>query len=295
MQQTPAEALLLLDPDAIGGAQAVKLTLTGLLLQSVLRIEKTRIKRRFFFGSRAATVIRRVRPAPVPTPPHVALVMDHVERARDGEMKRFMESLARATGRFARFMPDFVVPRLVQRGLMEVRTEKREVELPGGHIQPFTEERRVLTATGAAAAAELRQRLDEAQGLKTMLDADPQRAAAMAAALGGLLVLVPGVLAFLPDIAQAIGRVQAWPGTDAMVGGVGGFDAVGGDRRASEDMWREVETGAPDGLDSSLADVDAAFGSDGGGDWDSGGGGDSGASSSDSGSSDGGEPDRRAE
>jgi uncharacterized membrane protein YgcG len=203
-----------------------------------------------------ATVVRRLRPAPVPTPAHVALLMDHMAAARNGELKRAIAALGRSTGHFGRFIPDHVLPRLVQRRLMEKRTVAREVRMPRGDSMKLTQETHVLTAAGQEQAAALRLRLDEAHALPTLLASDPQRAAAMAVALGGLVLLLPGVIAFLPEIAQAVGRAQMIPDT----GYVAGDTSSGTDSDAySMEMWREVDADALSGLESSLSDIDSAI------------------------------------
>ena len=97
--------------------------------------------------------------------------------------------------------------------------------------------------------------LDDAPAIAAELNRDPPRAAAMAAALGPLIVLVPALLAVLGPLAHAMA-----PGTQNFIS-----DGGGGDTFAYIDSaMAEMDSS----LDSALSDASsdsADGGSDGGG------------------------------
>ena len=119
------------------------------------------------------------------------------------------------------------------------------------------------TEAGAREQARLRAMLDNAPAIAAELDRDPPCAAAMAAALGPLIVLVPALLAVLGPLAHAMA-----PGTQGFIS-----DGGGGDTFAYMDSaMAEMDSSLDSALSDASSDSSDSGGSDGGGS-DGGGGG----------------------
>ncbi len=254
MTLSPAEALVLLDPNAAQGVQAAKVTFLGLLAQGVLRLEQARSR---VFGSYTQVKVAR---EPQATPPHVEAVLQAVRYSRAGTINDIAKRLAKATERFRGFVPDLVRPQLVQRGLLEERRHQEQRKALFVFRRTVTVSTFHPTEAGAREQARLRALLDEAPAIRTALDENPARAAAMAASLGVLLVLVPSLLPVLGQLAGAMGM----PGAHGLMDGGGGDTAWVMDASAA---------GFDDSLDSALseAESDSASDSDGDGGGDGGG------------------------
>lgn len=261
MSLSPAEALVLLDPEADQGVQAAKVTFLGLLAEGVLRAEQVK-------GRLTSETRLHIARQPAEVPPHVGAVLDAVRQSKTGSVYQVTRKLARDTDNLHRFVPGLVRPRLVQRGLLAARQHQEERKLLFVFRRTVTVTTHHPTEQGAREQARLRAMLDEAPAIREALDSNPSRAAAMAAALGPLIVLVPALLPLLGQIAHAMA-----PAGQSFISDSSGSD--GGDF-----AWL-------DGLDSAMAEMDSSLdsalsdassdsdggGSDGGGSDGGGGGG----------------------
>lgn len=257
MSLSPAEALVLLEPNADQGVQAAKVTFLGLLAEGVLRLEQARSR---MFGTYTQVKVAR---EPGATAPHVEAVLQAVRYSKPGTINDIAKRLAKATDRFRSFVPALVRPRLVQRGLLAEHRHQEERRALLLFRRTVTVTTFHPTEAGAREQARLRALLQEAPEIRAALDSDPARAAAMAAALGMLLVLVPALLPVLGQLANAMGL----PAAPAGMGDSGG---------SGEDRSRSLDSAAAsfgDSLEGALSDA----ASDGGSDSDGGdGGGDGG-------------------
>jgi hypothetical protein len=257
MTLTPAEALVLLDPNADQGVQAAKVTFLGLLAEGVLRLEQARSR---VFG--AYTQVRLAR-QPATSPPHVEAVLAAVRDSKAATINDIAKRLAKATQRFASFVPALVRPRLVQRGLLEERRHQEQRRTLLLFRRTVTVSTFHPTEAGRREQARLRTLLDEAPAIREALDHNPARAAAMAASLGVLLVLVPSLLPVLGQLANAMGLPQT---------------SGPGESGGSPDDWSSSldssATAFGDSLDGALSDAASDSGSD--SDGGDGGGGDGG-------------------
>lgn len=241
MALSPAEALVLLDPNADQGVQAAKVTFLGLLAEGVLRAEQVK-------GRVTRETRLHIARQPAEAPPHVGAVLDSVRHSKTGSVYQVTRRLARDTKQLSSFVPVLVRPRLMQRGLLAERRHQEERKLLFVFRRSVTITTFHPTDSGAREQARLRTMLDNAPAIAAELDRDPPRAAAMAAALGPLIVLVPALLAVLGPLAHALA-----PGTQGFISGGGG-----GDTFASMDS-------AMAEMDSSLDSALSEAGSDGGG------------------------------
>lgn len=254
MALSPAEALVLLDPNADQGVQAAKVTFLGLLAEGVLRAEQVK-------GRLTSETRLHIARQPAETPPHVGAVLDAVRHSKTGSAYQVTRRLARDTNRLSSFVPVLVRPRLVQRGLLAERRHQEERKVLFVFRRTLTITTFHPTEAGAREQARLRAALDEAPAIAAELDRDPPRAAAMAAALGPLIVLVPALLPLLGQIAHAMA-----PATQSFITDSSGED--GGDFAWLGGAMAEMDAS----LDSALSDASSDSGSDSGGS-DGGGGG----------------------
>jgi uncharacterized membrane protein YgcG len=262
MALSPAEALVLLDPNAEQGVQAAKVTFLGLLAEGVLRAEQVK-------GRLTSETRLHIARQPAETPPHVGAVLDAVRHSKTGSVYQVTRRLARDTNRLATFVPGLVRPRLVQRGLLAERRHQEERKVLFVFRRTLTITTFHPTEAGTREQARLRAALDEAPAIAAELDRDPPRAAAMAAALGPLIVLVPALLAVLGPLAHAMA-----PATQSFISDSSGED--GGGFAWLDGAMAEMDSS----LDSALSDASSdssdsgsdSGGSDGGG-GDGGGGG----------------------
>jgi hypothetical protein len=252
---TPGEALVLLEPNADIGREAAKVTFLALLAQGALRLEREPGR---VFGS--TTKIRPGPSRPFATihqaPMHEAAVLEAVHNSRSGTIQDVTERLAKATGRFARFVDMMLRPPLIQRGLLAQHShvERRKTLMFFKRtVTVFTYH---PTEAGAREQARLRDLLAGAEGIRAALDSNPARAATMAAALGPMILLVPALLPFLGQL----GHAMAMP------------NVLDGSMQTWDLSWFETaEAGVGDALDAALSDAESASDSDGDSDGDSGG------------------------
>jgi hypothetical protein len=253
MALTPAEALVLLEPDTDLGREAAKVTFLGLLAEGVLRLEKE--PGRLMGGTTRLRLGRQ----PAESPPHVAAVLDAVRYSRSGTIADVAKRLSKATHRFAGFIPSLVRPRLIQRGLLTQHSHQEQRRTLLLFRRSVTVHTYHPTEAGRREQARLRGMLDEAPQIRAALDSDPARAAAMAMALGSLLVLVPALLPFLGQIGQALAA--------APPGGIGESGAAY-DTSWSDTDWTAIDdaaAGIGDSLDGALSDAESGSDGDGGG------------------------------
>ncbi|MCX7379148.1 MAG: hypothetical protein NTY94_20660 [Alphaproteobacteria bacterium] len=247
MALSPAEALVLLDPNAEQGVQAAKVTFLGLLAEGVLRAEQVK-------GRITSETRLHIARQPAETPPHVGAVLDAVRHSKTGSVYQVTRRLARDTKQLSTFVPVLVRPRLVQRGLLAERRHQEERKVLFVFRRGVTITTSHPTDSGAREQARLRAMLDNAPAIAAELDRDPPRAAAMAAALGPLIVLVPALLAVLGPLAHAMA-----PGTQSFVSDSSGED--GGGFAWLDSTMAEMDSS----LDSALSDA-SSDSSDGGSD-----------------------------
>ena len=259
MTLSPAEAMVLLDPDDNDGIPAAKVTFLALLAEGVLKQQHTAGR---FFGSTTRLVLAR---PPAENPPHGAAVLDAVRASTSATVADVASRLSKATKGFATFIPALVRPRLLQRGLLAERQHQEQRRVLFFFRRTVTTSTFHATEAGAREQARLRSQLDAAPAIRAMLDQDPGRAAAMAASLGVLILLVPVLLPFLGQIASAMTLHNPVSGDSSDSGGdfswMTSADAISSDLDASFDSALS-DAASESSSDSSSSD---SGGSDGGG------------------------------
>jgi hypothetical protein len=258
----------------------VKVTLLSLLAQGAVRLEEKVTKR--FFGTRKTIYVRPTDAAAPALPAHAASLLAQVRaaQAETGSMAEFVKRAGYAYGsNLNGFNRDFIIPRLMTRGLIEDRS-----------ILFLRRYKR--TAAGDAEASRIAADIARARTIPELLRSNPAEAAAIVLAVGGTILLVNELRPYYRQISEAM---RPPPGVD------GSSDSSGGE--ASLPFWSSSEPGAEhpgavqnldaasfgnldlssfdagafDALDAGMASFDAGFdasvGDGGGGD---GGGGDGG-------------------
>jgi hypothetical protein len=255
MSLTPAEALVLLDPMGDQGIQAAKVTFLGLMAEGVLRQQT--IENRFMGSHQGVRVARE----PAAAPPHVAAVLEAVRYSKSGRVSDIAARLSKTTNRFASFVPDLVRPRLVQRGLLAEtrRQEQRRTLLL--FRRTVTVSTFHPTEAGKREQARIRDAIDQGPEIRALLDSDPPRAAAMALALGPLLLLIP---ALMPVLGQLSGAMAAQQSSIGMSDSGGTWDSGWEDGLSEFDG--AIDGALSDAASDSSSDSDGdSGGSDGGG------------------------------
>jgi hypothetical protein len=249
----PAEALFLLKPNLTNGLRTIRVAVLSLLARGVLRVEEQ--EEAGLFRTRKVPCLR-IAPERAPAlPPHLTAVID-VVRAEQAGGGRVRDVVKRAemefkTGCFI-YNSKFIVPGLVERGLMEVRS-----------WWVFRSYR--ATPDGERERLRIKTDIARARRLPDLLKSDPAQAAELALALGGTLLLADDLGKHYRQLASAIRTHDGGGGSFEGSGLSASFDLGGFDLGS-------FDSGAFDALDASMSAFDAGF-SDGGGD---GGGGDGG-------------------
>jgi len=237
------------------GVQAAKVTFLGLLAEGVLRAEQVK-------GRITSETRLHISRQPAETPPHVGALLDAIRQSKTGSVYQVTRRLARDTKQLSTFVPALVRPRLIQRGLLAERRHQEERKVLFVFRRTVTITTFHPTEAGAREQARLRAMLDHAPAIAAELDRNPPRAAAMAAALGPLIVLVPALLPVLGQLTHAM----APPAQNSIDSGGSGGDGFAHLDRTMTEMDAS--------LDSALSDAssDSADGGSDGGDGGGGGG-----------------------
>lgn len=255
MSLTPAEALVLLEPMADQGIPAAKVTFLGLMAEGVLRQQS--IENRFMGSHQGVRVVRE----PAAPPPHVEAVLQAVRTSKSGRVPDIAARLSKATSRFSTFVPELVRPRLVQRGLLaETRHQEQRRSLLLFR-RTVTVSTFAPTEAGRREQARIRAAIDQGPEIRAALDSDPPRAAAMALALGPLLLLIPALLPVLGLLSGAMAAQQQSIGM-----GDSGSDPGGSWDSGIADFDGALDGALSDAASDSSSDSDGdSGGSDGGG------------------------------
>ena len=263
---SPAAVMVLLDPNASTGREALKVTLLQLLMQGRLRLEEE--VRKGFLGWTSKVACLRPQPGPPPSSPEAASLaaLAGSVQAGGGEVKALVEAARKQYGSdLEGFRRDQVLPGLVRRGLVEARRER--------WLGLFPVTRYRHTPAGAAEKARIESLMAQARTIPGLLAAHPAQALGIAAALGSVILLLPELRPLYQELSRLVQDPLAASGYGDLdlsgLGWLGSAGVVDADLQASD---------AFDALDASLDAFDSAFdsasdsGGDGGGDG--GGGGD---------------------
>jgi len=203
---SPAESLVLLNPNRTPAREAVKVTLLSLLSQGLLRIEE-RTEKRFLWSKTVACVLPTGRVVPLPR--HAASLMTVVRQAQpEGGVMRHLVARARETygPQLEGFKTLFIMPALADRGLIE---EGRVLLL----IRKWH-----LTPSGAAEQSRIAHDIARARTIPALLGSNPAEAAAIALAVGGTILLVEELRPHYRQLSEAM-RVPSTAGGDSDGGG----------------------------------------------------------------------------
>jgi hypothetical protein len=249
---SPAEATVLLAPNLLRGAAAVKATLLLLLTTGVLRIEE-----REAFGVFGSKKVAHLRIVAEPKEPgaEIAAVLNVVRAAQPdgGKISDVVKHAEKAFGTgYPLFSANFVMPALIARGLVI----KKKL-----WFSFFFR----LTGEGKAAQARIKCDLLKAADVARLLKSDPAQAAAIAATLGTNILLSDKLTRQFKPLADAM-RAHGGGGDIAIVtaGDTGHAFAHGFDLGSLGHFdLGHLSAGAVDTLHSGIGSFDAGF-SDGG-------------------------------
>jgi hypothetical protein len=263
---TPAEALVLLEPNKVSGRSVVRTSLLHLAAAGYLRAEVQ--AKRSWLGTGGGTRLVRT-DAAGPLPDHLAGVLNALFPPAKSEASlspaEVTSRLQRAFGYdYARYLALHIRPLLLSKALLSVE------EYRWMRIVP---RRRYLhTDAGMRLRERIGTRLRGADGLPELLRSDPRRAAAAAAGLGGLVLIAEGLRPHLGELANA---ARSEPSITL----IATLEADEDERRNAwlegADLFAEVDWGAILDAVSGVGDAFDAGGDSAGGDGggDGGGGG----------------------
>lgn len=292
---SPAEALLLLDPEKTRPREALKVSLMALLAQRKLQIDEHAGKG--FLGRRTSTTRLSANASNGREAPHETSLLQIVRASQPVTMDDFVADAKRSYGQdFSGFTKQYVAPALIGRGLLREAIEPFLFFFKRRRLRP--------TAAGDIERARLEGLMAQARDIPSFLDSDPKKAAAMAIALGGLVLLLPGLqphLAQLGDVIRHHGQQASNDSSSSSSDSSTSFSSSTSSPDAPQNLspgaeqldlgsfdWGSFDSASLDAVSASMETLDASFdssssdssSSDGGG-GDSGGGGDGGGGGGD--------------
>jgi hypothetical protein len=225
----------------------------------------------------------------------------------DCSFDELLKTIKKSTPSGGEFLDQMILKRLVEKELLSVKVNPPKVfedkvkKLSGRSSDEAKEERKLLysqprhyynyTKLGEQYVDQLRQQLLTARTLPKLLRNNPAEAAAMALALGGLMLLIPGVQGHFGEVMQLLNQDHLLMDMDEMrrhepdgsLSSDGGSSSFSDDNEAKDldnnDFWNDANDSGSDFLDGSLDSLDSGFsdsaigdGSDGGCSSDGGGG-----------------------
>jgi hypothetical protein len=232
----------------------------------------------------------------------------HFAKYSNCSFDELLKTIKKSTPSGGEFLDQMILKRLVEKELLSVKInpptvfEDKVKQLSGRSSDQAKEERKLLysqprhyynyTKLGEQYLEQLRQQLDTARTLPTLLRSNPAEAAALALALGGLVLLIPDVQGHFGEVMQLLNqdhfvmdmdemRRHEPDGSFSSDGGSSSFPEDDNDAKDldNNDFWNDTNDGSSDFLDGSFDSLDSGFsdsatgdGSDGGCSSDGGGG-----------------------
>ncbi|HEX8362864.1 MAG TPA: hypothetical protein VF613_22260, partial [Longimicrobium sp.] len=186
-----------LDPNAVSARRVVRTSVLHLGAAGHLRAQAPE-KRSWFGGGAGARIVRG--PAPARVAEHLAPVLEALfppgKPPAALAPTEVMHRLQRAFGYdYGRYLARHIRPRLVSRGLLEVESYP--------WLGIFNRRRYRCTPAGARLSERIVADLQAAEEIPQLLQRAPRRAAAAAAALGGLVLIADDLRPHLGVLAEA--------------------------------------------------------------------------------------------
>jgi hypothetical protein len=199
---SPAESLIILNPNRTSGREAIKVTLLWLMAQGLVVVEEITQKR--WIGSGKLVYVRPGRKG-ASLPPHAASLMEQVRSAQAdaGQMKDLVARAQKAYGaNLSKFKNGLIMPGLVSRGLVNVDR----------FLLVFR--RWQLTHEGLAEQSRIKGDIDRARTIPALLHSDPAEAAAIALAVGSNILLVEELRPHYRQLSEAMRSYSGNDGAD---------------------------------------------------------------------------------
>ena len=227
----------------------------------------------------------------------------------DCSFDELLKTIKKTTPSGGEFLDQMILKRLVEKELLSVKTNPPEVfedkvkKLSGRSSDQAKEARKLLysqprhyynyTQLGEQYLEQLREQLHTARTLPKLLRSNPAEAAALALALGGLVLLISDVQGHFGEVMQLLNQnhfvmdmdeIRRHEPADSSFGFDGGSSYFRDDdhdakEQDNNDFWNDTNDSSSDFLDGSFDSLDSGFsdsatgdGSDGGCSSDGGGG-----------------------
>ncbi len=266
---SPAQILVLDAPDKSHGPELILAGVRWLTAHGHLLPEPNHSK------ASAPPRLTLATPLPAGAPHDLAAVLTLVRRDKPLTARAILRGARDKWGRdLVRYQAEAVLPSLIAQGLVEPRTKR--------HLLVFSRTRHYRTPDGEALNRRVVRLLSRARAIPAMLDHNPARAAALATAAGGLVLLLPELEPRLDELAAAVAsagtsrnRVNGAPGSGTATGLDVSLDVLDAPEDQTEDDASDSSDSDGTGDSGDAASSDSASsdsGSDGGGDGGGGGG-----------------------
>lgn len=179
MNLTPAESLMLLDPDRPDGKKLLKLTFADLLLNGVIKASVREETHMLF--KRKRIYIRRDRIAPeFVIKPHERVILERIHGTE--RLDRLARSVFQSVGSLNKYAQDYVRRPLLERGYFKTEETKR--------LLVIRQTKYLLSDKGLEAQKRIEDLLKEGESLSTWVKDDPARARAYLSVCGPNVLLL---------------------------------------------------------------------------------------------------------
>jgi hypothetical protein len=251
---SPAEAVILLDPKTSSGQDPLKIALFSLLARGAIQLEKRTSCRAIWFKKNSPYLL--VGSATnLNLPPYADALLHMVRQAHDLNLREFVDLAHKHFGgNFGEFRTGWVLPTLVEQGLLQTKEKKVLGVIPRTAIK--------YTPAGLDERIRIEATLMKARTIPKLLKADPKQAVSAILAVGSLHMLIEELRPFYCDLSRAM-REHAtiytsekdsdWVGCDP-----DGLDALGvGAAEIEAALYIDTSSSFDSGVGSGTYDADS--------------------------------------
>lgn len=273
----PAEALVLLDPNGHHGRAAVKVTLMHLMMRRLITVEQHEQKVIGSWTHKTQRISLSRAASLNAIAEYERAILEALENAPQKKGYTTMSEMVlhlqkRFSVGFEKIQRVYIIPSLVERGLLEAHYDKV--------LGVFPRTRYHTTERGAAIVLVVQEQMTAARSIPDYLDNDPAQAAALALAAGSALLLVEEMKSHYRKLAEVMrGRseemlelAEVGAGMLNDIAVIGDGDYADGFASLNDLGLAALDAAAFGAIDGAFDSFDGGFDASGGGDG--GGGGD---------------------
>jgi hypothetical protein len=124
MNLTPAESLMLLDPEKVPGKIMIKLTFADLMLNGVIKAH-IQEEKQFLFTKKRILISREKSGSSLSLKPHEAVILDHLHGTE--RLDKLAKEVYRSVGSLKTYALDYLRQPLYEQGYFQVEERKRVI------------------------------------------------------------------------------------------------------------------------------------------------------------------------